>query len=134
MATLAWPCPIFAADQHAHASVGMAPGTRPKPKNGINSVLLSRSPPGNPCGNRREALPQTVTPCFPMVVRRPNYLTAAACRVDFLLSFAWSTESQNRGIAMKPRSKKKAVIAYRKTCQAKGTGLSHYILMDRKAK
>lgn len=29
---------------------------------------------------------------------------------------------------------KKAVIAYRNTCQAKGTGLSHYILMDRKAK
>lgn len=34
---------------------------------------------------------------------------------------------------MKKQSKK-AVIAYRKTCQAKGTGLSHYILMDRKAK
>ena len=29
---------------------------------------------------------------------------------------------------------KKNVIAYRKTCQAKGTGLSHYILMDKKAK
>ena len=29
---------------------------------------------------------------------------------------------------------KKAVIAYRKTCPAKGTGLSHYILMDKKAK
>ena len=29
---------------------------------------------------------------------------------------------------------KKTVIAYRKTCQAKGTGLSHYILMDKKAK
>ena len=29
---------------------------------------------------------------------------------------------------------KKSVIAYRKTCQAKGTGLSHYILMDKKAK
>ena len=29
---------------------------------------------------------------------------------------------------------KKDVIAYRKTCPAKGTGLSHYILMDRKAK
>ena len=30
--------------------------------------------------------------------------------------------------------KKKDVIAYRKTCKAKGTGLSHYILMDKKAK
>ena len=29
---------------------------------------------------------------------------------------------------------KKTVIAYRKTCKAKGTGLSHYILMDKKAK
>ena len=29
---------------------------------------------------------------------------------------------------------KKPVIAYRKKCQATGTGLSHYILMDRKAK
>ena len=28
----------------------------------------------------------------------------------------------------------KDVIAYRKTCRAKGTGLSHYILMDKKAK
>ena len=32
------------------------------------------------------------------------------------------------------RQPKKAVIAYRKTCQAKGTGLSHYILVDKKAK
>ena len=29
---------------------------------------------------------------------------------------------------------KKTVIAKRKTCKAKGTGLSHYILMDKKAK
>ena len=37
---------------------------------------------------------------------------------------------------MKPQVKttKKDVIAYRKSCQAKGTGLSHYILMDKKAK
>ncbi len=34
---------------------------------------------------------------------------------------------------MKKQSKKN-VIAHRKTCQAKGTGLSHYILMDKKAK
>lgn len=32
-----------------------------------------------------------------------------------------------------PKAAKK-VIAYRKKCQAKGTGLSHYILMDKKAK
>ncbi len=27
---------------------------------------------------------------------------------------------------------KKAVIAYRKKCKASGTGLSHFILMDKK--
>ena len=32
------------------------------------------------------------------------------------------------------KNAKKVVIAYRKTCQAKGTGLSHYILMDKKAR
>jgi modified peptide precursor CbpA len=32
----------------------------------------------------------------------------------------------------KPR--KPDVIASRKTCQARGTGLSHYILMDRKTR
>ena len=30
--------------------------------------------------------------------------------------------------------KVKEVIAYRKSCKAEGTGLSHYILMDRKSK
>ena len=35
---------------------------------------------------------------------------------------------------MKKTTKKKDVIAYRKSCKAKGTGLSHYILMDKKAK
>jgi len=34
----------------------------------------------------------------------------------------------------KIKPKKKEVIAYRKSCKAKGTGLSHYILMDRKTK
>ncbi len=29
---------------------------------------------------------------------------------------------------------KKDVIAYRKACKASGTGLSHYILLDKKAK
>ncbi|MDO8723072.1 MAG: modified peptide precursor CbpA [Syntrophales bacterium] len=35
---------------------------------------------------------------------------------------------------MEEKKVKKDVIAYRKGCQAKGTGLSHYILMGRKAK
>ena len=33
---------------------------------------------------------------------------------------------------MKKRTEKD-VIAFRKSCKAEGTGLSHYILMDRKA-
>ncbi|MEW6618050.1 MAG: modified peptide precursor CbpA [bacterium] len=33
----------------------------------------------------------------------------------------------------KPKAKdKKDVIAFRKKCKAKGTGLSHYILLDKK--
>ena len=32
------------------------------------------------------------------------------------------------------KDKKKKVIAHRKSCKAEGTGLSHYILMDDKAK
>ncbi|MFA5863565.1 MAG: modified peptide precursor CbpA [Phycisphaerae bacterium] len=38
---------------------------------------------------------------------------------------------------MKKKDEKKTsknVIAYRKSCKADGTGLSHYILMDKKAK
>ena len=33
-----------------------------------------------------------------------------------------------------PPKPKKNVIAFRKKCPARGTGLSHYILMDRKTK
>jgi len=35
---------------------------------------------------------------------------------------------------MKKKASKKDVIATRRSCDASGTGLSHYILMDRKAK
>ncbi len=31
-------------------------------------------------------------------------------------------------------NKGKKIVAFRKTCKATGTGLSHYILMDRKGK
>jgi modified peptide precursor CbpA len=41
---------------------------------------------------------------------------------------------QDRRINMKTKKAIKDVIAYRKGCKAKGTGLSHYILMRRKAK
>lgn len=36
--------------------------------------------------------------------------------------------------AGKGKAVKKDVIASRKSCSARGTGLSHYILTDRKAK
>lgn len=36
--------------------------------------------------------------------------------------------------AGKSKSAKKSVIASRKSCSATGTGLSHYILTDRKTK
>ncbi len=32
------------------------------------------------------------------------------------------------------RKAKQIVIAHRKSCKAEGTGLSHYILMDKKGK
>lgn len=35
---------------------------------------------------------------------------------------------------VKKKTAKKDVIATRKSCDAAGTGLSHYILMDKKAK
>ena len=31
-------------------------------------------------------------------------------------------------------NKKSAIIAHRKSCDARGTGLSHYILIDKKSK
>jgi modified peptide precursor CbpA len=36
--------------------------------------------------------------------------------------------------AAKAKPQTKAIIASRKSCRATGTGLSHYILTDRKAK
>ena len=43
-------------------------------------------------------------------------------------------ERSMKNTPKKEKTSKKDVIAYRKTCKAKGTGLSHYILMDKKAK
>jgi modified peptide precursor CbpA len=42
------------------------------------------------------------------------------------------SKTGKKGGAKKPA--KKTVIASRKSCKAAGTGLSHYILADRKAK
>ena len=54
--------------------------------------------------------------------------TLGVCRNPFFVF-----DTLTKGESMTKQSKK-AVIAYRKTCPAKGTGLSHYILMDKKAK
>jgi modified peptide precursor CbpA len=52
----------------------------------------------------------------------------------FLFSFRFAGhDAQERMHSMK-KSGKKSVIAYRKSCKAMGTGLSHYILMDKKAR
>ena len=48
--------------------------------------------------------------------------------------FCFTTLTRKEKRHEEAKKAKKDVIAYRKTCQAKGTGLSHYILMDRKAK
>jgi modified peptide precursor CbpA len=54
--------------------------------------------------------------------------TLGVCRNPFLLVSSLKKKENTM------KQLKKAVIAYRKTCPAKGTGLSHYILMDKKAK
>ncbi len=54
-------------------------------------------------------------------------------RSPFLLSVPHTKES-NVSKPAKKKGAKKSVIAKRKSCKATGTGLSHYILMDRKAK
>ncbi len=44
------------------------------------------------------------------------------------------TTKRNKVKTTRENKKKPDVIASRKTCNASGTGLSHYILMDKKAK
>jgi len=51
------------------------------------------------------------------------------------LFFVNKNNKKKRRMNMKEKKvRKEDVIAYRMGCEAKGTGLSHYILMDRKAK
>jgi len=49
-----------------------------------------------------------------------------------LLSTVFPYLNPKGGDCMKQQ--RKEVIAYRKSCVANGTGLSHYILMDKKTK
>lgn len=44
------------------------------------------------------------------------------------------TLMKNKRKAVKKNNAKKDIISYRRSCSVEGTGLSHYILMDRKAK
>ncbi len=41
---------------------------------------------------------------------------------------------KNRTKIVKGNKRRKDVIAYRKACNVQGTGLSHYILMDKKTR
>jgi len=59
---------------------------------------------------------------------------AADRRNPFLLTCVLVISRIPRRSKKMKNQAKKTVIAYRKKCQARGTGLSHYILMDRKAK
>jgi modified peptide precursor CbpA len=43
-------------------------------------------------------------------------------------------EDMNKAAPKKAATAKKDVVACRKSCKAKGTGLSHYILADKKSK
>ena len=44
------------------------------------------------------------------------------------------TLMKNKKESSKKDKAKKDVIAYRRSCSVEGTGLSHYILMDRKTR
>ena len=44
------------------------------------------------------------------------------------------TQMKNKRKAVKKDNAKKDIISYRRACDVQGTGLSHYILMDKKGK
>lgn len=44
------------------------------------------------------------------------------------------TLMKNKRKAVKKNNAKKDIISYRRSCSVEGTGLSHYILMDRKTR
>jgi len=44
------------------------------------------------------------------------------------------TKGEEEKMEKSVKGKERDVIAYRKRCKADGTGLSHYILMDKKGK
>ncbi len=44
------------------------------------------------------------------------------------------TLMKNKRKAVKKDNTKKDIISYRRVCDVQGTGLSHYILMDKKGK
>lgn len=43
-------------------------------------------------------------------------------------------QANDNKLSEKPAQRRPDVIAIRKTCDAAGTGLSHYVLMDKQAK
>ena len=58
-----------------------------------------------------------------MLVRRP------LCASELILKNLTTDKSKDQQGAARPD-----VIAIRKTCDAEGTGLSHYVLMDKQVK
>ena len=52
----------------------------------------------------------------------------------FVVVLGGTAVRRRRNMKRSKKAPKNAMIAYRKSCKADGTGLSHYILMDKKAK
>jgi modified peptide precursor CbpA len=69
-----------------------------------------------------------------LCVCRSPFFAAALHDVRKRKEAVMKTMKNEKTKATKKGKAKKEVIAFRKSCDAKGTGLSHYILMDRKSR
>ena len=59
---------------------------------------------------------------------------SVVCRSPFCFSGWQAKENEMKKQTTVKKQQQKDIIASRKRCKADGTGLSHYILMDRKSK
>ena len=64
--------------------------------------------------------------------RKEELLRAAPSAGTFF--FCRPNSRKEANVKRTTKRKVKGVIAYRKSCDASGTGLSHYVLMDKKAR
>lgn len=108
------------------------------PSSAARKQPASATPSCVRCDARSTRVLQTCPGWFE--VREPPAQKSSGMRRGSYLAppnFAGGHGHGGRGVFQKgsvmPQAPKK-IIAYRKKCQAKGTGLSHYILMDKKAK